>query len=771
MKKIIDRFANAAITNAIFILVCILLVTELLSINWYFQVVCVVLVIFCVVILVLQSSKVHSLRYINEMNQHQRDEMLMYFSREYFEVYVVDLNEGSYEIIRSAERRGDYIKHFTGDFAQLMELAIASWTKSPYREKFQQLLDMEGIRKRFASGDKKIEFIYRSNDEKWKRLECFPAPDYGKNNEKMIFALRDYTEEMQIRTNEVLAAEAMNDIYTLVAFRDIEADRYECSYHRMENVLRFPDKGLYSDWVKLILERIHEKDREKFLTELSDERFHREGRAECEYRIQDQEGEYHYYRQYNAKVNIVSGTKMVILIRNIDEFKKHEIWKAEQLQRELEAKAKELEMTRLLAEKSKDLEKALQQAESANNAKSQFLSTMSHDLRTPMNIILGMAYMAKKHIDDAAEVDKCLDTILLSSQNMLALINDVLDMNKIESGVIEVREKREDLVKLIRDMELLIRSRCEENQQIFVIDSSRIIHRYVYMDNLRVRQIIINLLSNAVKYTPSFGRISMEVIEQAGDTETQCNVIFIVRDNGIGMSGNFVKHVFEPFERENTDLSDRIEGTGLGMAIAKNLVDLMKGQIQIDSIINVGTKITVTLPFEICDGAEDGAAPELAAEEGKYPGKRILIVEDKHINMEIVKGFLEDTELIIDEAVNGREAVDKIRSAEKGTYDLVFMDISMPVMRGDDAAVEIRKIDREDCRTMPIIAMTANALESDVQNSYACGMNGHISKPIEPEEVYKCLNKWLAGRNAYSAQGSAALTGQAAEGTAVKVKR
>ncbi|MDE7414711.1 MAG: response regulator [Lachnospiraceae bacterium] len=753
MKKVIHRFSKAASTSVIFILVCILLVMELLSINWYFQAACVVLVILCIVLLAFQNSKANSQWHNNEISQRQRDEMLMYFSREYFEVYVVDLNQGSYEIIRSAEQRGDDIKKLTGDFKQLMERAVVSWAKPPYKEKFNQLLDIEGIKRRFESGGKKIDFIYKSYDEKWKRLECFPVPEYAMGNEKMIFALRDYTDEMQIRKNEVLATEAMNDIYTLVAFRDIEANRYDCVYQRMENVLDFPDRGFYSDWVKKMLECIHDKDREKFRTELSDERFHREGRAECEYRIRDKEGEYHYYRQYNAKVNVISGPKMVILIRNVDEFRKHEIWKAEQLQKELEAKAKELEMTRLLAEKSKDLEKALQQAESANNAKSNFLSNMSHDLRTPMNVILGMAYMAKKHIDDEDAVDRCLNTILLSSQNMLALINDVLDMNKIESGVIELREKTEDIAKIIKDIEMLIRSRCEENQQIFAVSCSGIFHRNLRMDKLRVRQIIINLLSNAVKYTPSFGRISMEVIEQEGKVETQCNVIFIIRDNGIGMSGDFVNRVFEPFERENTDLSDRIEGTGLGMAITKNLVDLMKGQIEIDSMVNVGTKITVTLPFTICDGEEENEneKPELAVVHGKYPGKRILIVEDKHINMEIVKGFLEDTELIIDEARNGKEAVDKIKEAAEGTYDLVFMDISMPVMRGDEATMEIRKIDRADCRAMPIIAMTANALDSDVQNSYKCGMSGHISKPVEPEDVYKCLNKWLMGTQAQNA--------------------
>ncbi len=707
------------------------------------QAVSLLLASVCVVLLMMtKTSKVAATFSENTGEMHhthreqQRDEMLMYFSREYFEVYVVDLSQGSYEIIRSTEQYGSYIRSLTGDFAHLMEMAIVSWTKPPYREIFSQLLNTEEIKQRFAAGEKKIEFVYESYEDQWKRLECFPVPEYGAGNEKMIFAIRDYNEEMQIRTNEVLASEAMNHIYTLVAIRDIEADRYECLHRRLERILDFPEKGIYADLVNAILRNIHEQDIEKFHTELSDERFEREGRAECEYRIRDKKGEYHYYRQYNAKVNMLSGSRMVILIRNIDAFKKHELWKAEQVQ-------KELEMTKLLAEKSKDLEKALLQAESANNAKSKFLSTMSHDLRTPMNVILGMAYLAKKHIGDAAEVDRCLDTILLSSQNMLALINDVLDMNKIESGVIEVREKSGDLVKLIEDLEQLIRNRCEENQQIFAIDCNRIVHRYLFMDELRVRQIITNLLSNAVKYTPAFGRISMEVIEQTSRDEGKCSILFIIRDNGIGMSGDFVKRAFEPFEREMTDLSEQIEGTGLGMAITKNLVELMKGTIEIESIVSVGTKITVMLPFKICEEEITGKEIDFAVLQGKYPGKRILIVEDKRMNLEIVKGFLEDAELTVDEARNGREAVDKLRNATEGTYDLVFMDITMPVLRGDEAAMQIRNIDREDCKTIPIIAMTANAMESDVQNSFQCGMNGHISKPIEPKEVYKCLNKWL----------------------------
>lgn len=681
-----------------------------------------------------------------QKEQRQRDEMLMYFSRDFFEVYVVDLNQGSYEIIRSAERYGNYIKNLTGDFAQLMQLAIVSWTTPPYRGMFKQLMDVQDIKGRFANGAKKIEFIYKSYDEKWKNLQCFPVPDYGIGNERMIFALRDYTEEMQIRTNEVLASEAMNNIYSLVVFRDIEANKYEC-IHRSEKIHDFQEKGSYEALVQEMLSVIHEEDREKYLRELSDERFERNGRAECEFRMRDKEGCYHYYHEYITKVEIPSGTRMAILVKNIDESKMHEIWEAEQLQKELKAKAKELEMAKLLAEKSKDLEKALKQAESANDAKSRFMSNMSHDLRTPMNAILGMTYLAKKHINDEEQMNKCLNTILSSSENMVALINDVLDMNKIESGIIELHEKPANLEKLVYDIELFFRNKCENNQQEFVIDCERVIHKNLFMDELRVKQILTNLVSNAVKYTQSFGKISLEVIEDSCDEEGNCFIRFIITDDGIGMSEEFVKKVFQPFEREETVLSEKIEGTGLGMAIVKNFVEVMNGNITINSMVNFGTKVVVIIPLKICDDVETVFEKDFSTVQHKYPGKHILIVEDKRINMEIVKGFLEDTELIIDEARNGKDAVEKVKESEEGTYDLIFMDIRMPIMKGDEATAAIRALEREDSKKIPIIAMTANALESDVENSFRSGMNGHISKPIEPDEVYRCLNKWLLGGN------------------------
>ena len=283
----------------------------------------------------------------------------------------------------------------------------------------------------------------------------------------------------------------------------------------------------------------------------------------------------------------------------------------------------------------------------------------------------------------------------------------------------------------------------ENNQQEFIIDCDRVVHKNLIMDELRVKQILTNLVSNAVKYTQSFGKISLEVIEDKCDEEGNCYICFIVTDDGIGMSEEFVKKVFQPFEREETVLSEKIEGTGLGMAIVKNFVEVMHGNITIDSMVNFGTKVAVTIPLKICDEVETTFEKDFSTEQHKYPGKRILIVEDKRINMEIVKGFLEDAELIIDEARNGKDAVEKFKESKEGTYDLIFMDIRMPLMKGDEATATIRALEREDSKKIPIIAMTANALESDVENSFQCGMNGHISKPIEPDEVYRCLNKWL----------------------------
>ncbi len=674
--------------------------------------------------------------------QRQRDEMLMHFSRDYFEVYVVDLNTDSYEIIRSAERYGNYIRNLTGDFGQLMERAYHTWAKAPYRDMFRQLTDVEDVKHNFADGKKKIEFIYESNDGNWKLLQCFPVPEYGAGNEKMIFALCDYTEEMQIRTNEVLASVALTNVYMLVASRDVEADKYEF-IHCSENLLGIPEKGNYEDFFQTFMNSVHEEDREKFCRELSDAKYEQDGMAECEYRLVDKEGNIHYYHEYITKVKVPSGSRMVILIKNIDEAKKHEMWVAEQLQRELRVKAKELEMTKLLAKKSKDLEKALQQAESANHAKSSFLSNMSHDLRTPMNAILGMTYLAKKRLGEEDEVNKCLDVIMSSSEDMLALINDVLDMNKIESGITELHEKPCNLEKLFVELENVFANKCQANNQSLEIRYDKVRHASVIADEVRIKQILTNLVSNAVKYTQENGQISLEAIEDSWDTMNNCSMRFVITDNGIGMSKEFISKVFLPFEREETALSNKIEGTGLGMAIVKNLVDTMGGTIEIDSEVGKGTKVSVCIPMVLCDTADDFEIILEPAKRHKYTGKRVLIVEDKRINMEIVKGFLEDTELAIDEAHNGKEAVEMVRDAAEGTYDLIFMDIRMPIMKGDEATMAIRSMDREDCKKIPIIAMTANALATDVEKSYNSGMNGHISKPIEPEEVYRCLNKWL----------------------------
>ena len=337
----------------------------------------------------------------------------------------------------------------------------------------------------------------------------------------------------------------------------------------------------------------------------------------------------------------------------------------------------------------------------------------------------------------------CVDT---NSEKIESLQKGIIPIyeNGLEEMVLRnMKAKRlkftTSLESCLDDVEVIFRNKCEANQQELMIRYDELRYPNVKMDELRMKQILMNLLSNAVKYTQSFGKVSMQVSQDEPDSNQICCTRFTIMDNGIGMSEEFVKKVFQPFEREDTILSDKVEGTGLGMAIVKNLVDIMKGTIEVDSMVNVGTKVIVTLPLEVAAQTQEVTVQEKNTMQYTYPGKHILIVEDKRINMEIVKGFLEDTELIIDEARNGKEALEKVEASREGTYDLIFMDIRMPVMKGDEATMKIRALDREDCKRVPIIAMTANAFEEDAKRCLAAGMTAHLAKPFQIEDVEKAI--------------------------------
>lgn len=528
-------------------------------------------------------------------------------------------------------------------------------------------------------------------------------------------------------------------------------------------------------------------------------------------------------------------------------------------------------------EKKNLLENALMQANRANRAKSVFLSNMSHDIRTPMNAIVGFTSLAISHIDHKEQVEEYLKKIMTSGNHLLSLINDVLDMSRIESGKIHIEEKPCSLPEILHGLHNIIQGDIHAKQLEFLIDAVDVTDEEIFCDKLRLNQILLNLLSNAIKYTGSGGTITMRIAEKPGAPEGYANYEFLIRDTGIGMSEEFISHIFEPFERERNSTISGIQGTGLGMAITKNIVDMMNGTIRVKSEQNVGTECTVsftfrlnpdaakpvTLPefrnfralvvdddFNACDSVsymlqqigmraewtmsgkeavlrtrqalmrndnynvyiidwllpdingievvrrirkvtgynapvivmtaydwsdiEDEAreagvtefcskplfmselrsclnsivnnTKEASEDKNELPQKRterILLAEDNELNQEIAVEILGEKGFTVDVADNGQIAVDMLKSSKPGYYQLVLMDVQMPVMNGYDAAKAIRKLENRELSSIPIIAMTANAFEEDKQEALNSGMNDHIAKPIDVKVLIQTLEKIL----------------------------
>ena len=395
------------------------------------------------------------------------------------------------------------------------------------------------------------------------------------------------------------------------------------------------------------------------------------------------------------------------------------------------------------------LEQARDEAEKGNRAKSDFLSSMSHDIRTPMNAIIGYTNIAIDRIEDRELVGDSLKKIEASSHYLLSLINDVLDMSKIESGKIQLSENRCDLNQILERVADLTRSQAGKKDLDISFNADGIKHPCVIVDELRLEQVLINITGNAVKYTPNGGTITVTAEESEELENENSRYRFSVRDTGIGMSEDFLPHLFDSFSRETNSTINKIQGTGLGMAITARLVDLMGGEISVDSKLNEGSEfvVTITLPHGEMTGESETASPEEElSPEIDLTGKKILLVEDNDINAEIATLVLAEHGVDIERAANGSEGVDML--VEKGAYyyDAVLMDIQMPVMNGYEATRAIRELDNSALASIPILAMTANAYEEDVRESLSSGMNGHIAKPFEPQELAAMLQKMTHGK-------------------------
>lgn len=396
------------------------------------------------------------------------------------------------------------------------------------------------------------------------------------------------------------------------------------------------------------------------------------------------------------------------------------------------------------------LNQATIEANQANEAKSAFLANMSHDIRTPMNAIVGLTTIASENIDDTLRVKQCLTRISTSSQHLLSLINNVLDMNKIESGKAVLSQEEFSLTELADEIDAIFRSQPDSKQRRKEVVLKDIDHDILIGDMMRLRQILLNLTSNALKYTNDGDLTRMVVCERPSARDGYVSVTFVVEDSGIGMTKEFVERIFEPFERERNEVTTFTEGTGLGMAITKTLVELMGGTICVDSELGVGTKVTFEVEFKIAP--ENSVRRDKAMREGKlasgFAGKgvqgNVLVVEDNDINMEIATQLLQSRGASVDGAVDGIEALTKVSESSDDAYDLIFMDMQMPNMNGIEATRAIRKFLRDHGRDqIPIVAMTANAFESDREAALEAGMDDFLTKPINIRQLEETLARYL----------------------------
>lgn len=389
------------------------------------------------------------------------------------------------------------------------------------------------------------------------------------------------------------------------------------------------------------------------------------------------------------------------------------------------------------------LQVAVEKAESANHAKSTFLFNMSHDIRTPMNAIIGYADLAFRHLDDPAKLKNYMENIQVCGQNLLMLLNNVLDLARIENDKTEMEYSVSDIEKDFHNCVAMFRNQADSKGQTLMV-TTQLQYPYIYADIPHLTEICTNLVSNAVKYTGAGGTIRCDVTQKPSKKEGWCDTVVTVADNGIGMSQEFQKHIFEPFERERTSTVSKVEGSGIGMGIVKKLVGLMGGTVEVESRIGVGSTFTVTIPCRIASEDETQAKRETNPSDQKcLCGTRILLTEDNDLNAEIAVELLQEEGCTVDRAKDGVECVDMLEKAANGTYQLILMDIQMPVMNGYDAARKIRGLDDPQKANIPIIAMTANAFTEDRQVALDAGMNDHIAKPINMNVLVPTLRKYL----------------------------
>ena len=495
-----------------------------------------------------------------------------------------------------------------------------------------------------------------------------------------------------------------------------------------ENENDFPN--VLASWYELL----HDEDKERTLYYLRNAiRSEAEGLVyDISYRILRKTGEYCWYHAVaHLEINHDRTRRLFGIITDISADMELARQKA-QLERDIT----------IIESQQEQLQEALSMAQSANRAKTTFLNNMSHDIRTPMNAIIGFTNLAKGHLEDSGKVMDYLNKIGQSSDHLLSLINDVLDMSRIESGKMNLEEHPEDLSEIIRTLRDICQADMQAKQHKFLIETVDIRDNNVICDRLRLNQVLLNIISNSIKYTPAGGTITMRITEKAVRASGYALYEFRIKDNGMGMSKEYLQMIFEPFTRVKSTTVSGIQGTGLGMAITKNIVDIMNGKIEIDSQIGKGTETVVTFDFRLAADKDSSAGIQSDDRPVDFSGIRILLVEDNELNREIATAILEEMGCTVFQAQDGDIAVEMIRDGKDSDYDMVLMDIQMPNLNGYDATRQIRDLNTPLSR-IPIIAMTANAFEEDRKAALEAGMDEHLAKPVNPDQLSAMLAKFI----------------------------
>jgi len=783
----------------------------------------------------------------------------------------VDLETGMCE--RTCLGTGNPDRRLEGDYSYYIEKALKEAVVERDKETFRKTFLLDNLRKKAENVEDFKEELYQYQLKGKPAMWVEEHILYIRQGEKTVVNIlgRDITAEKQIEEQahresqeKISIINSLSSMFFATYYIDFERGTFKSVMQKAEVGSVLADEMSYMQGIRIYAENyVHPDDREEYLKRLND-RYLRDVLS------MDHPLSAFEYRMAPGKDDRRSWIRATVVLAETasDGTPKRALYVAQDV---TESKLKEEREQQALRE-------ACESANQANAAKSEFMSRMSHDIRTPMNAIIGMTAIAGRYLDDRDHVADCLSKITVSSKHLLSLINEVLDMSKIESGKIELAEEEINLSDLIGNLVTMIRPSVQQKKQNLDVRIANIEHEHVIGDSLRLQQIFMNILSNAVKYTPEGGNIELEINEKPAHTYDYGSYEFIFRDNGIGMSREFQEKLFEPFSRAENSQVSKIEGTGLGMTIARNIARRMNGDITVKSEEGKGTQFVVTLSFRLlnvvmpdtekfvdlpvlvadddetaCEatclilenigmkgeyvlgGKEavervwerhqaaqdyfavildwkmpdmDGVATAQAIREKVGPdvpiiilsaydwsgveeearnagvngfiskplfksrlvylfhqimekdsgqeqqkndilkeveltGKRILLVEDNEINREIAEEILGQTGVTVESVENGREAVERFEKADENYYDMILMDIQMPIMNGYDATVAIRKLSRGDAARIPIIAMTANAFAEDIQRSKASGMNEHLTKPLDIEQLMKCLQKWL----------------------------